>query len=86
MIPTCKTAIWVHFPTRELKKLSKKSTLGQHRKSKFRVVLDVELFGVAAKAGLLSGSTGIESIPGPELPKLDFLNRFNGLLLAHVSR
>lgn len=30
-----------------------------------------------AKAGLLSGSTGIESIPGPELPKLDFLNRFN---------
>lgn len=31
----------------------------------------------AANAGLLSGSTGIESVPGPELPKIDFLNRFN---------
>lgn len=30
-----------------------------------------------AKAGFLSGSTGIESIPGPELPKMDFLTRFN---------
>ncbi|CAN6857024.1 unnamed protein product [Brassica oleracea] len=30
-----------------------------------------------AEAGLMSGSPGIESIPGPELPKLEFLDRFN---------
>ncbi|WCJ22156.1 hypothetical protein M5689_004257 [Euphorbia peplus] len=30
-----------------------------------------------ANAGLMSGSTGLESIPGPELPKIDFLNKFN---------
>ncbi|PRQ40694.1 hypothetical protein RchiOBHm_Chr4g0438851 [Rosa chinensis] len=30
-----------------------------------------------ARAGFLSGSTGIESIPGPELPKVEFLDRFN---------
>lgn len=26
----------------------------------------------------MSGSPGIESVPGPELPKLEFLERFNG--------
>ncbi|KAL6187755.1 hypothetical protein ACLB2K_039150 [Fragaria x ananassa] len=30
-----------------------------------------------ARAGFLSGSTGLESIPGPELPKVEFLDRFN---------
>ncbi|KAL8161467.1 hypothetical protein V2J09_012956 [Rumex salicifolius] len=30
-----------------------------------------------AEAGFMSGSTGIESIPGPELPSIDFLKRFN---------
>lgn len=30
-----------------------------------------------AQAGFLSGSTGIESVPGPELPSIEFLNRFN---------
>ncbi|XP_048441207.1 uncharacterized protein LOC125477786 [Pyrus x bretschneideri] len=30
-----------------------------------------------AEAGFLSGSTGIESVPGPELPQIDFLKRFN---------
>ncbi|KAL1806287.1 hypothetical protein ACET3Z_029355 [Daucus carota] len=34
-------------------------------------------FSPAANAGLLSGSTGIESVPGPELPKIEFLNKFN---------
>ncbi|KAL8104601.1 hypothetical protein AgCh_028718 [Apium graveolens] len=34
-------------------------------------------FTPAANAGLLSGSTGIESVPGPELPKIEFLNKFN---------
>ncbi|KAB1208229.1 hypothetical protein CJ030_MR7G007396, partial [Morella rubra] len=31
----------------------------------------------AAKAGFMSGFPGIESIPGPKLPEIDFLNRFN---------
>lgn len=43
-------------------------------------------FGVAARAGFLSGSTGLESVPGPELPKVEFLDRFNGLILTHVSQ
>ncbi|CAK9142390.1 unnamed protein product [Ilex paraguariensis] len=30
-----------------------------------------------AKAGFLSGSPGIESVPGPQLPQIDFLSRFN---------
>ncbi|KAL8035452.1 hypothetical protein ABFX02_12G097900 [Erythranthe guttata] len=30
-----------------------------------------------AQAGFLSGYTGIESVPGPELPQVDFLKRFN---------
>uniref|UniRef100_A0A2P2J6Z8 Uncharacterized protein LOC105116656 isoform X2 n=1 Tax=Rhizophora mucronata TaxID=61149 RepID=A0A2P2J6Z8_RHIMU len=33
-----------------------------------------------AKAGFLSGFSGIESIPGPQLPQMDFLTRFNGLV------
>ncbi|KAF5184274.1 hypothetical protein FRX31_026137 [Thalictrum thalictroides] len=28
-------------------------------------------------AGILSGYTGLESIPGPQLPQIDFLNKFN---------
>ncbi|XP_010258935.1 PREDICTED: uncharacterized protein LOC104598520 [Nelumbo nucifera] len=28
-------------------------------------------------AGILSGFSGIESVPGPQLPQIDFLNRFN---------
>nr|KJB60760.1 hypothetical protein B456_009G326100 [Gossypium raimondii] len=32
---------------------------------------------IPAKAGLLSGFPGIESIPGPQLPEIEFLNRFN---------
>ncbi|KAL3654283.1 hypothetical protein CASFOL_003964 [Castilleja foliolosa] len=32
---------------------------------------------LAAHAGFLSGSTGIESVPGPQLPQIDFLSRFN---------
>ncbi|KAK4376618.1 hypothetical protein RND71_002914 [Anisodus tanguticus] len=37
----------------------------------------VEIRLVFANAGFLSGSTGIESVPGPELLKIDFLNRWN---------
>ncbi|OVA00730.1 hypothetical protein BVC80_9083g14 [Macleaya cordata] len=29
-------------------------------------------------AGILSGFSGLESMPGPQLPQIDFLNRFNG--------
>ncbi|XWS23124.1 hypothetical protein CRYUN_Cryun29cG0094600 [Craigia yunnanensis] len=32
---------------------------------------------IPAKAGFLSGFPGIESVPGPQLPEIDFLNRFN---------
>lgn len=39
----------------------------------------------AANAGLLSGSTGIESVPGPDLPKIEFLNRFNGVCMLSSS-
>ncbi|CAH9123967.1 unnamed protein product [Cuscuta epithymum] len=39
--------------------------------------LAVLLSSPSANAGLLSGSSGIESIPGPELPQIDFLNRWN---------
>lgn len=35
----------------------------------------------AANAGFLSGFSGIESIPGPELPQVDFLSRWNGMLM-----
>ncbi|KAK6931305.1 hypothetical protein RJ641_003098 [Dillenia turbinata] len=31
----------------------------------------------AANAGFLSGFSGIESVPGPQLPEIDFLTRFN---------
>lgn len=40
-------------------------------------------FLLAAKAGFLSGFSGIESVPGPQLPQIDFLNRLNGLILSN---
>ncbi|KAL3367693.1 hypothetical protein AABB24_008843 [Solanum stoloniferum] len=39
--------------------------------------LAILLWSSPANAGFLSGYTGIESVPGPELPKIDFLNRWN---------
>nr|XP_004239076.1 uncharacterized protein LOC101250301 [Solanum lycopersicum] len=39
--------------------------------------LAVLLWSSPANAGFLSGYTGIESVPGPELPKIEFLNRWN---------
>lgn len=35
------------------------------------------LWSNPAKAGFLSGFPGIESVPGPKLPEIEFLNRFN---------
>ncbi|KAL2519307.1 hypothetical protein Adt_15554 [Abeliophyllum distichum] len=39
--------------------------------------LAVFLWSNPAHAGFLSGLSGIESVPGPQLPQIDFLNRFN---------
>lgn len=39
----------------------------------------------AAHAGFLSGFSGIESVPGPQLPEIDFLTRFNGLFFHTIS-
>ncbi|CAA0828734.1 Unknown protein [Striga hermonthica] len=41
------------------------------------VSLAVVLWSNPAHAGFLSGISGIESVPGPQLPKVDFLARFN---------
>ncbi|KAL5725916.1 hypothetical protein ACHQM5_009000 [Ranunculus cassubicifolius] len=39
--------------------------------------LSMLLWSSPVNAGILSGSKGLESIPGPELPRIDFLNKFN---------
>ncbi|KAK3013708.1 hypothetical protein RJ639_009799 [Escallonia herrerae] len=41
--------------------------------------MNFKLLDLTATAGFMSGSSGIESVPGPELPQIDFLNRFNGI-------
>ncbi|KAK1296690.1 hypothetical protein QJS10_CPB15g01342 [Acorus calamus] len=35
------------------------------------------LWSSPVDAGILSGFSGLESMPGPELPRIDFLNKFN---------
>ncbi|EEF50788.1 uncharacterized protein LOC8289146 [Ricinus communis] len=35
------------------------------------------LSATPASAGFMSGISGLESVPGPELPQIDFLNKFN---------
>ncbi|XP_020244367.1 uncharacterized protein LOC109822561 [Asparagus officinalis] len=39
--------------------------------------ISIILWSNPAHAGFLSGSSGLESIPGPELPKIDFLSKWN---------
>ncbi|KAI4386400.1 hypothetical protein MLD38_004333 [Melastoma candidum] len=39
--------------------------------------LAILLWSTPADAGFLSGLSGIESVPGPQLPQIDFLSRFN---------
>ncbi|KAF8021419.1 hypothetical protein BT93_G1757 [Corymbia citriodora subsp. variegata] len=39
--------------------------------------LAILLWSDPAKAGFLSGLPGIESVPGPQLPQVEFLERFN---------
>jgi len=36
-----------------------------------------------AHAGFMSGISGIEAIPGPQLPQIDFLKQLNGLNLNY---
>ncbi|CAO2830244.1 unnamed protein product [Amaranthus hypochondriacus] len=56
------------------------SKLSQYGLQKYCVPLAISLalcWSNPAQAGFLSGSSGIESVPGPELPSIEFLNRFN---------
>ncbi|XP_059448030.1 uncharacterized protein LOC132179342 [Corylus avellana] len=48
-----------------------------HRSLPLAASVIVLLSSNPANAGFLSGSPGIESVPGPKLPEIDFLNRFN---------
>ncbi|CAL5399351.1 unnamed protein product [Camellia sinensis] len=43
----------------------------------FAASIAILLWSNPAEAGFLSGFSGLESMPGPELPQIDFLNRFN---------
>lgn len=43
----------------------------------FAASIAIILWSHPAEAGILSGYKGIESVPGPELPKVEFLERFN---------
>ncbi|RAL37610.1 unnamed protein product [Cuscuta campestris] len=47
------------------------------RKSVVSAAIAVLLFTPPVNAGLLSGFGGMESIHGPDLPQIDFLNRLN---------
>ncbi|KAF7828000.1 uncharacterized protein G2W53_019164 [Senna tora] len=48
-----------------------------HKSIPLAASLAILLFSTPAHAGLMSGFKGIESVPGPQLPQIDFLNRFN---------
>ncbi|KAL5219063.1 hypothetical protein ABZP36_019747 [Zizania latifolia] len=39
--------------------------------------LSLLLWTSPVNAGILSGSTGLESVPGPELPRMEFLEKWN---------
>ncbi|KAL6867339.1 hypothetical protein ACP4OV_015363 [Aristida adscensionis] len=39
--------------------------------------LSLALWSSPVNAGILSGSTGLEAVPGPELPRLEFLEKWN---------
>ncbi|KAI6676881.1 hypothetical protein NL676_037677 [Syzygium grande] len=48
-----------------------------HKTAPLAASLAILLWSNPAKAGFLSGLPGMESVPGPELPKIEFLERFN---------
>jgi hypothetical protein len=65
---------------------SSPGTVHEHcRALQLPYLLAAKLFfmGVAVNAGILSGFSGLESVPGPDLPRVEFLERWNGQLLSH---
>ncbi|XP_030548106.1 uncharacterized protein LOC115753578 [Rhodamnia argentea] len=48
-----------------------------HRTVPLAASLAILLWSNPAEAGFLSGLPGIESVPGPQLPQVEFLERFN---------
>ncbi|CAK7326168.1 unnamed protein product [Dovyalis caffra] len=48
-----------------------------HKSLPLVVSVSLLLSASPAKAGIMSGFPGLESIPGPQLPQIDFLNRIN---------
>lgn len=58
---------------------SSSSSSNQARQRSVAVAASVALllWSNPAKAGFLSGLPGIESVPGPQLPQIDFLTKFN---------
>ncbi|XP_021299794.1 uncharacterized protein LOC110428313 [Herrania umbratica] len=88
LFPICQNPIYLHKRTstrcsKNLKASSSSSScLPLNRvlhKSLFPLAASVTIFlsPSPAKAGFLSGFSGIESVPGPQLPQIDFLHRFN---------
>ncbi|TKV97510.1 hypothetical protein SEVIR_9G499400v4 [Setaria viridis] len=47
--------------------------------------LSLVLWSSPANAGILSGFSGLESRPGPDMPRLEFLEKWNGQLLSPVT-
>ncbi|XP_050236843.1 uncharacterized protein LOC126686698 isoform X2 [Mercurialis annua] len=43
----------------------------------FAASVSLLLSATPASAGIMSGFSGLESVPGPELPKIDFLAKIN---------
>nr|GMD27412.1 uncharacterized protein LOC109166264 [Ipomoea batatas] len=57
--------------------LAQKKIISQKSIVPVAMALAVFMSSSPANAGFLSGFSGIESVPGPELPQIDFLNRWN---------
>ncbi|KAJ3672634.1 hypothetical protein LUZ60_007355 [Juncus effusus] len=62
--------------------VSKRSSANSNSKTRFvgfplAASVSFLLWTNPVNAGILSGSTGLESIPGPQLPRIDFLNKWN---------
>ncbi|KDP41269.1 hypothetical protein JCGZ_15676 [Jatropha curcas] len=48
-----------------------------HKSLPLAASLALLLSATPARAGFMSGFSGLESVPGPQLPQIDFLSRFN---------
>ncbi|KAL1355916.1 hypothetical protein HN51_007877 [Arachis hypogaea] len=48
-----------------------------HKTVPLAASIAILLWSPPAHAGFMSGMTGIESVPGPQLPQIDFLTRLN---------